>query len=74
MQYSTKSKIATIIGIGIITAAASLFALPFINTSYGVQKIPQESMQKVEGAEQKLLNIIAHEKSELAWKINGKLP
>ncbi|MFN3654937.1 MAG: hypothetical protein ACK4TO_06375 [Candidatus Nitrosotenuis sp.] len=74
MQYSTKSKIATVIGIGIIISVASLFALPFMDTSSGVQKIPQESMQKVESAEQKLLNVIADEKSELSWKLNGKFP
>ncbi|MEO9309816.1 MAG: hypothetical protein ABI337_05915 [Nitrososphaera sp.] len=74
MQYSTKSKIATAIGIVIIAAVASLFALPFIDTSGAVQKIPQKSMQKVGGAEQKLLDVIAHEKSELLWKINEKSP
>ncbi|MEM3065279.1 MAG: hypothetical protein QW177_07895 [Candidatus Nitrosotenuis sp.] len=74
MEYSTKSKIATLIGIVIIGAVASLFALPFIDTDGGVHKVPQNSMQKVEGAEEKLLDVIAHEKSELAWKINGKYP
>jgi hypothetical protein len=74
MQHSTKTKIATGIGIGIIVAVASMFGLPFVDTSGGVQKIPQENIQKVEGAEQKLLNVIAHEKAELEWKLNGKYP
>ncbi|MEW6043577.1 MAG: hypothetical protein AB1608_04895 [Thermoproteota archaeon] len=74
MQYSTKSKIAIIIGISIIAAVASMFALPFMDAGSGVQKIPHQSIQKVEGAEQKLLNVITHEKAELEWKMNGKYP
>lgn len=73
MQYNTKTKIAVGIGIGLIIAVVSLVGLPFMNAEAGIEKIPQQNIQKVEDAEEKLLRIIMHEKAEIELK-TGKSP
>lgn len=73
MNNSTKTKIAIISGIGIIVFVASLVGLPFFEASNNVQKSTQSSIKTMESSEEKLLGVIAQEKSELEWKIGGKL-
>lgn len=71
MQYSTKVRIGAVVGIMLIASVASLLALPF--TSSNMQTVHQESIQKMESSEEKMLDFIAHEKSELESKIGGKI-
>jgi len=73
VKYSLKAKIGIIVGIGLIMFTVSLLALPFSESQNSIQKATQSSIQKVESSEEKMLDVIAQEKSELEWKIGGKL-
>lgn len=73
MKYSTKTKIGVVIGIGLIVFVVSLLNLPFMNSDSSVQKITQKNIDKIEESEEKMLDFITHEKSELAAKTNGKI-
>jgi len=73
MQYTNKTKIATVIGIGLIVFVASLVGLPFISSESTVQKITHEPINKLEESEEKMLDVIMQERSEFESKIGGKL-
>lgn len=72
-MQSTKTKIAVIIGIGLIISVASLVGLPFINSDSSVQKISHQSIKKLEESEAKILDFTVREKTELESKIGGKI-
>lgn len=73
MEYSKKAKVTIILGIVLIAFVASLVSLPFLESKNSVQKVSESSMKKIESSEAKLLNVIAHEKAEIEWKMGGKL-
>ena len=73
MNNSIKTKLAIMCGIGIIAFVVSLVGLPFFEADNTIQKATQSSIDKVESSEEKLLGVIAQEKTELEWKIGGKL-
>lgn len=73
MEYSKKAKVTIILGIVLIAFVASLVSLPFLESGNGVQKISESSIKKVEISEAKLLDVIAHEKAEIEWKMGGKI-
>ncbi|WP_100182054.1 hypothetical protein [Candidatus Nitrosotenuis aquarius] len=73
MKYSLKTKIGILVGIGLIMFTVSLLALPFSDSENIVQEATQSSIQKVEISEAKMLDVIAQERSEIEWKIGGKL-
>jgi hypothetical protein len=73
MKHSTKTKLGIILGVGLIVFVLSLLALPFSESDNAVQKTAQKSITKMESAETKMMNLIHHEKSELEWKIGGKI-
>jgi len=72
VQYTNKVKITTVIGIGLIVFVASLVGLPFMDSESDVQKITNEPINKLEESEEKMLDVIMQEKSELESKIGGK--
>lgn len=72
MKYSIKAKVGIIIGIGLIVFTVSLLGLPFSDSNV-VQKATHTSISKVDDSEAKMLNVIAHEKAELEWKMGGKI-
>jgi len=73
VKYSIKTKVGVIIGIALIVAVASLLGLPYMNEESAIQKASEKNIKKMESAEEKLLNVIEHEKSEIEHKIGGKL-
>lgn len=73
MQYSVKTKIGVVIGIGLIITVVSFLSLPFLNEDSGIQKISEENIKKLDSAEDKLLGVIDQEKSEIEFKMGGKL-
>lgn len=73
MQYTTKTKIAIIVGIGLIVFVASLLELPFMNSDSAMQKVSHESIKKLEEPEEKMHDFIVQEKTELESKIGGKI-
>jgi hypothetical protein len=73
MEYANKTRIAIVIGIALIIFVASLVELPFMNSGSGVKKISNENLKVVDESEKKMLDLIAHEKSELESKMGGKI-
>ena len=73
MKYSLKAKLGIVAGIGLIVFVVSLLGLPFSESDNVVQKATQSSLSKVENSEQKMLDLIAQEKTELEIKLGGKL-
>ncbi|WP_268542817.1 hypothetical protein [Candidatus Nitrosotenuis cloacae] len=69
MQSEHKTKIAIVLGIALIAFVASLMSLPFTKSDAGVQKIPENSIKKMEASEERILKFMAHEKNELQSKI-----
>jgi hypothetical protein len=74
VKYTVKAKVGIVIGVGLIVFTVSLLSLPFSESDNVVQHATQSSIQKVESSEAKMLDLIQHEKSELEWKLGGKLP
>ena len=73
MQSTNKTKIAIIVGIGLIISVASMVGLPFINSDSSVQKISQDNIKKLEESEEKILDFTVQEKTELESKMGGKI-
>lgn len=72
MKHSTKAKLGIVVGIGLIVFVVSLLSLPFSESDNVIQKTTQDSIKKVDDSEERMLNLIAHERAELDWKISGK--
>ncbi len=60
-------------GISIILAVASMTSLPFINSESSTKANYQKSMKNFQESEEKLLEFIEQEKTELESKIGGKI-
>ncbi len=60
-------------GISIIVAVASMTSLPFIESESSTKAKYQKSMKNFQDSEEKLLEFIEQEKTELASKIGGKI-
>lgn len=73
MQSTNKTKIAIIVGIGLIISVASMVELPFINSDSSVQKISHDNIKKLEESEEKILDFTVQEKTELESKMGGKI-
>lgn len=73
MQPANKTRIALIVGIGLIVAVASLITLPFMNSQSSVQKVSHETLKKLESSEKKILGFANKEKTEFEFKMGGKL-
>lgn len=69
MQSEHKTKIAIVLGMALIVFVASLMSLPFTKPDAGVQRIPENSIKKMEASEEKILKFMAHEKNELKSRI-----
>jgi hypothetical protein len=72
-MQSIKTKIAIVVGIGLIVFVASMLGLPFINSDLSVQKISHDNIKKLDESEKKILDFTAQEKTELESKISGKI-
>ncbi|QLH09223.1 hypothetical protein DSQ19_06865 [Candidatus Nitrosotenuis sp. DW1] len=55
MQPANKTRIALMIGIGLIISVASLITLPFMNSQSSVEKVSHETLKKIESSEKKSL-------------------
>jgi len=73
MQPANKTRIALMIGIGLIISVASLITLPFMNSQSSVEKVSHETLKKIESSEKKILGFAIQEKTELESKIGGKI-
>jgi hypothetical protein len=73
MKYSRKAKLGAVIGIGLIMFTVSLLSLPFSDSQNVIQKATSTNIEKMESSEEKMLDVIAQERTELEWKIGGKL-
>lgn len=73
MKYSLKAKLGIALGVGLIVFVVSLLGLPLSDSHNVVQKTTQNSLNRMDDSESKMLNVIAQEKAELAAKI-GKSP
>ncbi len=73
MSFSRKTKLGIVIGISIIVSVASMMSLPFINSESSTKVNYQKSMNNFQESEEKLLDFIAQEKTELESKIGGKI-
>lgn len=73
MQPANKTRIALIVGIGLIISVASLIVLPFMNSQSPVEKVSHETLKKLESSEKKIISFATKEKSELEFKMGGKL-
>lgn len=73
MQHAAKTKVCVIVGICLIVLVASLVWLPFTNSDSAVQKASHDSIKKLEESEEKILGFTAHEKTELEYKMGGKI-
>ena len=69
---SKKSKIGIVIGISIILSVGLLMGLPFTNSQSNLQNLPHKDV-KLQESEQKMLEFIEQQKTELEYKIGGKL-
>jgi hypothetical protein len=72
-MQSIKTKVAIMVGIGLIVFVISMLGLPFINPNSSVQKISYDNIQKLEESESKILDFASREKAELESKIGGKI-
>ena len=73
MQPASKTKIAVIVGIGLIIFVASMMGLPFINSDSSIQKISYDNIKKLDESEEKILDFTVREKTELGSKLGGKI-
>jgi len=73
MPFSRKTKLGIVIGISIIVSVASMTSLPFTNSESSMKANYQKSMKNFHTSEEKMLDFIAQEKTELESKIGGKI-
>jgi len=73
MRFSRKTKLGIVIGISIIVSVASMTSLPFTNSESSTKANYQKSMKNFHTSEEKMLDFIAQEKTELESKIGGKI-
>jgi len=76
MPFSRKTMLGIVIGISLIVSVASMTSLPLTNSESSTKANYQKSMKDFHASEEKMLDFIAQEKTELESKIGGefKLP
>ena len=73
MPYGKKAKLGIIIGMSIIVSVASMMSLPFVSSESSTKASYQKSMKDFQESEEKMLDFIEQEKTELESKISGKI-